>query len=136
MKRTAALLLALFLAVTLAAAQDVTEPGSGVKFPAKRGDLSLLGVGLRTRTVLRVKVYAIALYVADSALAGPLAAHKGHFDSPAFYRDLVAGDFAKEVHLRFTRDVDQGTIQEAMREALAGANRARTDTFVSYFPEV
>ncbi|HEV8674915.1 MAG TPA: chalcone isomerase family protein [Methylomirabilota bacterium] len=136
MKRIAAVLIALFLAILPAAAQEVTEPSSGVKFALKRGDLSLLGVGLRTRTVFKVKVYAIALYVADSALAGPLAVHKSSLDSPAFYRDLIGGDFAKEVHLRFIRDVDQGTIQEAMRDALAGADRAKTDTFVSYFPEI
>jgi hypothetical protein len=136
MKRIAIALIALFLAIPLAAAEEVTEPGSGVRFPVKRGDLSLLGVGLRTRTVFKVKVYAIALYVADSALSGPLAVHKSNPDSPAFYRDLVAGDFPKELHLKFTRDLDQGTIQEAMRDALAGANRARLDTFVSYFPAI
>lgn len=135
MKTIAVTLLALVLAGP-AAGQELTEPGSGVRFPAKRGDLSLLGVGLRTRTVFRVKVYAIALYVADSALAGPLAAHRGQVGTPAFYRDLVRGDFLKEVHLRFTRDLDRGTIQEAMRDALAGGNKARVDAFVSYFPEI
>jgi hypothetical protein len=119
-----------------AAGQDVTEPGSGVRFAAKKGELSLLGVGLRTRTVFRVKVYAIGLYVADAALAGPLAAHRGALETPAFYRDLIGGDFAKEVVLKFTRDVDRPTIQEAMREALVGTDRARLDAFVGYFPEI
>ncbi|MBI2468875.1 MAG: chalcone isomerase family protein [Candidatus Rokubacteria bacterium] len=136
MKAIAAALIALSLAVPPAAAQEVTEPGSGVRFAVKRADLSLLGVGLRTRTWFKVKVYAIALYVADSALSGPLAVHKGALGSPAFYKDLIWGDFAKEVHLKFTRDVDQGTIQDAMREALAGADKARIDTFVGYFPEI
>lgn len=136
MKAIAIALIALSLAVPPAAAQEVAEPSSGVRFAVKRGDLSLLGVGLRTRTVFKVKVYAIGLYVADSALSGPLAAHKGALGSPAFYKDLIWGDFAKEVHLRFTRDVDQRTIQEAMREALAGADKARLDTFVSYFPDI
>jgi len=135
-KAIAGALVALSLGALPAAAQEVTEPASGVRFAAKKGDLSLLGVGLRTRTVFRVKVYAIGLYVADSALSGPLAAHKGALGSPAFYRDLVGGDFAKEVQLKFTRDVDQATIQEAMRDALAGANRARVDAFVGYFPEI
>jgi hypothetical protein len=133
----AAALFALALAVEPAAAQDVTEPGSGVKFAAKKGDLSLLGVGLRTRTIFQVKVYAIGLYVADSALAGPLAAHKSAPASPALYRDLVRGDFPKELHLKFVRDVDQSAIQEAMRESLAGsADKARLDGFVGYFPEI
>jgi hypothetical protein len=116
--------------------QEVTEPSSGVRFPVKRGALSLLGVGLRTRTVFRVKVYAIALYVADSALAGSLAEHRGKVGTAAFYRDLVGGDFPKEMHLKFTRDLDRGSIQEAMRDALAHASRVRVDTFVSYFPDV
>ena len=114
----------------------MAEPGSGVKFAAKKGDLSLLGVGLRTRTILQVKVYAIGLYVADAALAGPLAAHKSAPAGPALYRDLVQGDFPKELYLKFIRDVGQSTIQEAMRESLAGANKARLDGFVAYFPEI
>jgi hypothetical protein len=133
----AAALLALALAVAPAAAQEVAEPGSGVKFAAKRGDLSLLGVGLRTRTIFQVKVYAIGLYVADSALAGPLAAHKAAPTGPALYRELVRGDFPKELHLKFVRDVGQSTIQEAMRESLAGsADKSRLDAFAGYFPEI
>lgn len=135
MKAFVVLVVALALAVS-ASAQEVTEPGSGVRFAAKRGELSLLGVGLRTRTIFKVKVYAVALYVADTALSGPLAAHRGKLGAPAFYRDLVQGDFAKEVHLRFVRALDRQTIQDAMREALAGADRARVDAFVSYFPEI
>jgi hypothetical protein len=128
--------LALALAGEPAAAQEVTEPGSGVKFAAKKGDLALLGVGLRTRTIFQVKVYAIGLYVADAALAGPLAAHKAAPAGPALYRDLVRGDFPKELHLKFVRDVGQSTIQEAMRESLGGADKGRLDGFVAYFPEI
>jgi hypothetical protein len=32
----------------------------------------LLGVGLRTRMIARVKVYAIGLYVTGAALGGPI----------------------------------------------------------------
>jgi hypothetical protein len=131
------------LAVTLAfppllRAENVTEPRSGVSFPARVGDMSLLGVGLRVRSIafVKAKVYAIALYVSDGALAGPLARHKGRTTTPEFYRDLVWGDFEKQVTLKFTRDVGQDRIQEAMREALAGADKARVEAFVAYFPEV
>jgi len=117
-------------------AEDVVEARSGVKFAAKNGSESLLGVGLRTRTFLKVKVYAIGLYVSDAALAGPLAAYKGKTESPGFYAELVNGDFDKQVTLKFVRDVGQETIQEAMRDALVGADKARLDAFVSYFPEV
>ncbi len=128
-------LLALALAGRLSA-QDVTEPKSGAKFPAKVEDMSLLGVGLRTKTFLKVQVYALGLYVADSALSGALAIHKGKTDAPAFYHDLVGGDFPKQVTLRFLRDLSSSQIQEAMREALAGADKGRVDTFVSYFPAI
>jgi hypothetical protein len=127
---------ALALAASALQAQDVTEPGSGVKFAVHEGDQSLLGVGLRTKTFLKVKVYAIGLYAADAALAGPLAAYKGQTTSPGFYKALVEGDFAKEVRLRFVRDLSANQIQEAMREALARADKARVDQFVAYFPAI
>jgi len=118
------------------AAQEVAEPRSGTKFPAKVDGLSLLGVGLRTRTFLKVQVYAIGLYVADSALSGPLAAHKGQIGSTALYQQLVQGDFPKQVTLKFLRDLDAEQIQEAMREALRGADKAKVDAFVGYFPAI
>jgi hypothetical protein len=83
--------------------------------------------------MLKVKVYAIGLYVDDAALAGPLAAHKGKTASPEFYRDLVWGDFPKHVVLKLVRDVSTSQIQGAFREALGSANKARVDQFASYF---
>jgi len=140
-----AALLSLCLAAP-APAEQVKEPSSGVIFDttatAKVADqdvaLSLLGVGLRVKKIAFVsaKVYAIGLYVSDTALAGPLAAHKGKPASEALYQDLIWGDFPKQVVLKFTRTVGQNKIQEAMREALAGADKTRTEQFVSYFPEV
>jgi predicted DNA-binding transcriptional regulator AlpA len=130
---------ALLLSAALAAplpAQEVAEPRSGTNFPVKVDGMSLLGAGLRTRTFLKVQVYAIGLYVADSALSGPLAAYKGQIGSPAFYRELVQGDFPKQVTLKFLRDLDAEQIQEAMREALRGADKAKVDAFVSYFPAI
>ncbi|HUL76046.1 MAG TPA: chalcone isomerase family protein [Vicinamibacteria bacterium] len=132
MTRTAALLLTLAVAAP-ALAQEVAEPKSGVKFAAKSGDLSLLGVGLRTKTMLKVKVYAVGLYVADSALAGPLAAYKGKTDSPAFYKELVWGDFGKQIVMKFTRDVTSDQIRGAFRETLQGASKL--DLFVGYFSD-
>jgi Chalcone isomerase-like len=139
MKRPIAAVLALALtAPAWVGAEEVKEPRSGVSLPTKVGNTSLLGVGLRIRKVafINAKVYAIGLYASDAAIAGPLAAYKGRTAAPEFYRDLVWGDFEKQVTLKFTRDVDQGRIQEAMRETLAGADKARVDQFVSYFPEV
>jgi Chalcone isomerase-like len=112
-----------------ALAQDVVEPKSGEKFPARDGDMSLLGVGLRTRTIARVKVYAIGLYVADSALAGPL---KGKAGTLELYRELVTGDFAKKVVMKFLRDVSAEQIRDAFRDALKGTG-VNADAWLSYF---
>jgi hypothetical protein len=120
-----------------AAAQSWTEPKSGVAFDVKKDDMTLLGAGLRVRKVLfTFKAYAVGLYVDDSALEGPLAAFKGQTASPGFYQALQAGDFRKELVLKFLRDIGQGRIQDAMRESLAGADPKLLDQFVSYFPEV
>jgi hypothetical protein len=130
-----ALAAAALLAATLAPplrAEDVTEPRTGVKFPGKIGETTLLGVGLRTKSFLKVKVYAVGLYVADSALAGPLKDKTG----PALYQELVWGDFPKEIHLRLVRDVSASQMQEAIRDALEKADKARTDQFVSYFSDI
>lgn len=129
------------LAVLLAAPatpQSFTEPKSGVAFPLQRDGMSLMGAGLRIKKVafVKAKVYAIGFYVADEALAGPLASHRGQVGTPAFYKDLVWGDFRKQVVLHFTRSLGQARIQEAMREALVGADPHALDTFVGYFPEV
>ena len=111
MNRPAALLLTLALAAP-ALAQDVAEPKSGVKFAVKSGDMSLLGVGLRTKTMLKVKVYAVGLYVADSALAGPLAAHKGKANTPAVLQGPGVGRLRQadrdEVHPRGEHGPDPG----------------------------
>jgi CheY-like chemotaxis protein len=89
-------------------------------------------VGLRTKSFLKVKVYAIGLYVADSALAGSLKDKTG----PALYQELVWGDFPKEIHLRLVRDVSASQMQEAIRDALEKADKARTDEFVAYFGDI
>lgn len=124
-------LIALSLIVP-ALAQDVAEPKSGAKFAAKDSDTSLLGVGLRTKTFAKVKVYAIGLYVADSAIAGPL---KGKAGAPDLYRQLVTGDFKKKVVMKFVRNVSASQIQDAFRESLRGSG-SKTDEWLAYFTDV
>jgi hypothetical protein len=113
--------------------EEIVERRTGVAFTTRQADLSLLGVGVRTRSIFRVKVYAIGLYVADSALAGPLAVHKGKFGAPEFYRDLVWGDFEKQINMRFVRDVTREEVQQAFRDELPQVNRARLDVLASHF---
>ena len=122
--------------VTLAAADTVTEPRSGVAFDRKRGDMTLTGVGLRTKTFLKVKVYAIGLYVSDATLAGTLQAERGKAKSPGFYQELVSGDAPRAVQLKFVRDLSAEQIREAFREVLQPAGKARVDEFVSYFGDL
>ena len=132
--KTAALVLAAMLVPAGVSAETVTEPKSGTSFDVKRGDLSLAGIGLRTKTMLKVKVYAIGLYVADSALPGL----KAKAASPDVYKELVWGDFPKELQLKLVRDVSAAQMQEAIREALSaqGADKARTDAFIANFGDI
>lgn len=112
--------------------QEIAEPKTGTKFAVKDGDTSLLGVGLRTKTILKVKVYAIGLYVADSAASGPL---KGKAGTPDLYRELVNGDFRKKVIMRFVRDVSTNQIRDAFRETLSAAG-PKTDIWLQYFNDI
>jgi hypothetical protein len=126
----------LVVAVSLGIAASgsvVTEPKTGATFPAKVGDMSLLGVGLRTKTFLKFKVYALGFYVSDSALAGPLAVHKGKVGTSAFYRDLVTGDFEKQFVLKLVRDLSAEQIRGTFRSHMPSADRRLLDQFVSYF---
>jgi chalcone isomerase-like protein len=130
------LLAALFSLVSIVAAAPgpvVTEPKSGVTFATRSGHMSLLGVALRTKTFLRLKVYVVGLYVADEALTGPLAAHKGRLGTSAFYRDLVVGDFEKQFVLKLVRDLSAEQIQGTFRSHMPAADRRLLDQFVSYF---
>ena len=120
-----------------ASAQPWTEPKSGVAFPVKKDDMTLLGGGLRVKKIVfTFKAYAVALYVSDAAITGPLAAFKGKTTSPEFYQALQTSDFKKELVLRFLRNLSQDRIQGAMRESLEGADPKLLDQFVSYFPEL
>ena len=110
-----------------------TELKTGVTFATKVGDMSLLGVGLRTRTFLKFKVYTLGLYVADSALSGPLAGHRGKLGTSAFYRDIVVGDFDKQFVLKLVRDLSAEQIQGNFRSHLTAADPRLTEQFVSYF---
>jgi Chalcone isomerase-like len=129
-------LCSLALAAPAFSQETVAEPRSGVNFPAKVGDMSLIGTGLRTKTFLKVKVYAIGLYVADGALAGPLHAYKGKTGSPELYRELRGGDFEKQLTMVFTRDLSASQIQGAFRETLEAQDQSKVGLFVGYFTDI
>jgi hypothetical protein len=131
--RWLAAVVALSTTAATATSPFVTEPKTGVPFATKVGDMSLLGVALRTKTFLKFKVYALGLYVADSALAGPLAVHKGQLGSSAFYQNLVVGDFEKQLVLKLVRDLSAEQIQGSFRSHLLGADPKKVEDFVGYF---
>src|SRR5262245_1881562 len=120
----------------VSSAETVTELRSGVAFEKTRVDMSLTGVGLRTKTFLKVKVYAIGLYVSDAALAGPLAAERGKPKTAAFYREMVSGDAARAIHMKFVRDLTADQIRGAFREVLEKADKARVEAFAGYFGDL
>lgn len=113
------------------AAQTVTEPSSGVEFPVtlttpSGADHVLTGTGIRTKTFLKVKVYAFGLYV-DQAAATTALADFGGRDAKAlekdqtFYDALLQLQFPMTLRLVMTRDVGG----DDMAEAFDGALRPR-----------
>ena len=113
------------------AAQTVTEPNSGVAFPVKLttptgAEHALTGTGIRTKTFLKVKVYAFGLYVDGAAATAGLASFAGK-DAKAlekdqtFYGALLQMRFPMTLRLVMTRDVGG----EDMAEAFDGALRPR-----------
>ena len=131
--------LALSLACAAPAlAQPVTEPKTGFTFENTDKDgWWLLGVGVRTRTMLNVKVYAIGLYVDGPSYTRLVASKGGNVKpSPELYKELVWGDFGKRLELKFARDLSAAQIQGAFREALPGADKAKVDQFVGYFGDI
>jgi hypothetical protein len=136
LEMTALAVVSVVLAVGSPAATPVSvDSGGRVSFAQEVGDMSLLGVGVRTRTFLKLKVYALGLYVADSALTGTLAVHRGKVGTPAFYRDLVEGDFEKQIVLKPLRDLSAEQIQRGFRSHMTKADKGLLEQFVSYFPE-
>jgi Chalcone isomerase-like len=131
--------IALVLAAAAPAlAQPVTEPKTGFTFENTDKDgWWLLGVGVRTRTMLNVKVYAIGLYVDGPSYTRLVASKGGNVKpSPELYKELVWGDFGKRLQLKFARDLSASQIQGAFREALPSAGKPRVDQFVGYFGDL
>jgi hypothetical protein len=117
------------LAALPLAAQTYRDPSTGVEFPTSMTPPggttahALTGTGVRTRTMLKVKVYAFGLYVDAAAAKGALGAWAG---KPAqqlqsdntFYAKLLERGFPMTLRLVMTRDVDGSTMAEAFDGAL------------------
>lgn len=125
-------LLPLLLAAPLAAqAPTVPEPSSNVPFPvymsvADGSRQVLMGTGIRTRTFLKVKVYAFGYYVDSAAAKGALASFAGQSRrdlerNDGFYDAILRMPFGMSMRLVMTRNVGG----DQMAEAFDGALRPR-----------
>ena len=110
----------------------VKEPETGILFPsflrAPRGEQTsrqeLLGLGAREKTVFKVNVYAMGLYV-DFAAAEPVLRKalgqrtlKEAKKDKAFHDAFLNDDFGKTLRWVMARDVGGDDIAEAFRESL------------------
>jgi chalcone isomerase-like protein len=111
-------------------AQTYTDPSTGVAFPTTLavagGTRALTGTGVRTRTMLKVKVYAFGLYVDGAGARTALSAWAGKPATAlqadnAFYAKLLERAFSMTMRLVMTRGVGG----ETMAEAFDGALRPR-----------
>jgi hypothetical protein len=109
--------------------EQVIEPKSGRAFPltlrvaGSQDPHTLVGTGIRTKTFLRIKVYAFGLYVDAPAAASALPAWAGRSardleHDPSFYRELLKGRFGMTLRLLMTRDVIGDDMAEAFDDAL------------------
>ncbi len=108
---------------------SVAEPSSGRLFPVQLsvpgGEAvhRLTGVGIRTRTIFKVQVYAYGLYLDSTGAATALAAWtetppRELQDDAALYRGLLVPTFGKSLRLVMTRDVDGADMADAFDGAL------------------
>ena len=131
MRPTATLAAVLFAVPLAAQVPTVPEPSSNVPFPlsmtvADGSRQVLMGTGIRTRTFLKVKVYAFGLYVDSAAARGALGTFAGQSPrelerNAGFYEAILAMPFGMSMRLVMTRNVGG----DQMAEAFDGALRPR-----------
>jgi len=141
-------------ATTAHAQSSVNEPSSGVAFPveltgANGSSQVLSGTGLRTRTMLKVKIYAFGLYVDAAGARGALGSFAGKTAAQlgadaTFYDAILRMSFPMSLRLAMIRNITGEQMSEAFDEALrprvvaaAGRNmpggEAALTTFRGYF---
>jgi hypothetical protein len=119
----------LFPAPGQAPADVTVEPRTEIEFansavwPGSKTAQTLMGVGVRDKTFLRIKVYALGLYVEPTAAAKALSKWEGVESKKLrkddkFYDALLNGDFSKTMRWVFVRDVDGEDIAEAFADSL------------------
>ena len=107
----------------------VLEPSSKVPFPVHLGipghseQHMLTGTGIRTKTFLKVKVYAFGLYVAEDAARTALSGFAGQSakdleKNDEFYAKLLEMGFPMTLRLVMTRNVGGDDMADAFEGAL------------------
>lgn len=106
---------------------EVSEPTTQVRFPtelqAPTGVQLLGGTGVRTRTMLKVKVYAFGLYVDGPGARAALGAWRGKSAAElardqSLYNELLKGASPMTLRIVMTRNVGADQMSEAFNEAL------------------
>ena len=117
----------LLAASVLVQTSEITEPNTKVTFSTHlqtaAGEQALGGTGVRTRTMLKVKVYAFGLYLDAAGARSALAAWRGKnaaalAGDESLYKELLKGGFPMTLRLVMTRDVGADQMSEAFNEAL------------------
>jgi Chalcone isomerase-like len=90
--------------------------------------LKLNGMGLRTKTIFRVKVYVASLYLENKS------------NTPA---EIMGRDEVRKVDMHMLRDLEKAKIVEAFKEGVEknnpgkmGALKERFDQFVAVIPDL
>jgi hypothetical protein len=131
-----ALTLSLFTG-SLQAANDITDKTTGISFPEhitfifKDKEYQLQATGVATRKKFVIKVYSIAHYLQDGAKTG-------EDKIPEILQDTLA----KQLTIKWVRDVPANKIQEAYQEGLKnslgsqyGAMQDDSNKFLSFFSQ-
>ena len=121
MRLLAPWLLALWSTAFGQPSETVLEPKSKIAFPSEieapvvdgSRPQVLLGTGLRTKSFLRVKVYAVGLYVDENAIESLVTAAYEVGDG------IVSGRFNKSLRLVTARSIAGESIRDAFEDALS-----------------
>ncbi len=115
------------------------EPRSNVSVPLQlqvqgsENVHTLTGMGVRTKTFLKVKVYAFGLYVDSAGAASTMSgwagrSHRDLQNDDSFYEALLEGNFSMTLRLVMTRNVGGDDMAEAFEDALAPRIRHANET--------
>lgn len=118
------------------AANDITDKATGISFPehvtfiSNEKEYQLQATGVATRKKMVIKVYSVAHYLQDGVKAGE--------DKIG---TILNDDYAKQLTLKWAREVPADKIQETFKESLknsiapssSGSIQEDINKFISFF---